>query len=211
LRNNNAVGRVIARPFIGTEGNYIRTTNRKDYSLTPFETTVLDEIKDSDGDVVAIGKVRDIFNNKGITKTIDTKGNFDSMQVTLNEVKQPVEKQTLIFTNLVDFDMLWGHRRNVAAYAKGLKDFDDFLPELMEELKNDDILIVTSDHGCDPTYELHTDHTREYVPLLVYGKNLKRNVDLEIRKTLSDIAQTVADILELPKMKNGTSFKDLII
>jgi phosphopentomutase len=213
LKGDNAVGRVIARPFTGVNGNYKRTSNRKDYSLTPFGVTILDEIKNFGGEVTAIGKIEDIFNGKGITKIIHTKDNSSVMKTILNEIKEGlfVEKKTLIFANLIDFDMLWGHRRDVLGYAKGLKDFDNFLPELIEELHYDDILIITSDHGCDPAYKLHTDHTREFVPLLVYGKRLKKNITLGIRATLSDIAQTIADILELPTMKNGVSFKDSIL
>ncbi|MDR3253773.1 MAG: phosphopentomutase [Endomicrobium sp.] len=211
LRDKNAVGRVIARPFTGANGIYTRTINRRDYSLTPFENTILDEIKNSNGNVTAIGKVEDIFNSEGIINSIHTKDNLSGMQATLNEVKQYFDKQTLIFTNLVDFDMLWGHRRNVSAYAEGLKDFDGFLPILIKELKDDDILIITADHGCDPSYKFHTDHTREYVPLLLYGKKLKKNVNLGVRDTLSDIAQTIADIFKLSVMKNGLSFKNLII
>lgn len=210
MQGDNAVGRIIARPFVGTEGNYTRITNRRDYSLAPPETTILDEIKNSQGEVVGVGKIEDIFNGRGITKAIHTKGNLNGMEVTLNELNQSSKVQTLIFTNLVDFDMLWGHRRNIEAYANGLKDFDVFLPNFIKALKDDDILIITADHGCDPTYKLHTDHTREYVPLLVYGKKLKRNVDLGARETLSDISQTVADIFGIPKMKNGDSFKGSI-
>ncbi|MDR2818707.1 MAG: phosphopentomutase [Endomicrobium sp.] len=210
MQGDNSVGRIIARPFVGTEGNYTRTTNRRDYSLAPPETTILDEIKNSQGEVVGVGKIEDIFNGRGITKAIHTKGNLNGMETTLNELNQSSKVQTLIFTNLVDFDMLWGHRRNIEAYANGLKDFDVFLPNFIKALKDDDILIITADHGCDPTYKLHTDHTREYVPLLVYGKKLKRNVDLGVRETLSDISQTVADIFGIPKMKNGDSFKGSI-
>jgi phosphopentomutase len=210
MQGDNAVGRIIARPFIGTDGNYTRTTSRRDYSLTPPEITVLDEIKNSGGAVIAVGKIEDIFRGRGITKAIHTKGNLDGMDITFNEVSQHNQKQTLIFTNLVDFDMLWGHRRNVESYAKGLKEFDDFLSKLIKVLYDDDILLITADHGCDPTYKLHTDHTREYVPLLVYGKKLKQNVDLGIRETLSDISQIVSTIFGIPKMKNGNSFKNLI-
>jgi phosphopentomutase len=210
LCGKNAVGRIIARPFIGSDGKYKRTANRRDYSLTPFEISILDKIKNSGGAVIAIGKIEDIFNGKGITEAVHTEGNLNGMEVTLDKVKHSFEKQTLIFTNLVDFDTLWGHRREVLAYAKELKIFDIFLPVLIKELKDDDILIITADHGCDPTHELHTDHTREYVPLLLYGKKLKKNIDLGIRETLSDNAQTIADIFGLPAMKNGKSFKNLI-
>jgi phosphopentomutase len=210
LKGQNAVGRVIARPFIGENGNYMRTSNRKDYSLTPPETTVLDELESSGADIVGIGKISDIFNAKGITKSIHTTGNVNGMEVTLKELQEPFEKNKLIFTNLVDFDMLWGHRRNVKAYANGLKDFDNFLPKSIDTLLEDDILIITADHGCDPTYKTHTDHTREYVPLLVYGKKLKKDVNIGVRDTLSDIAQTIADIFKLAKMKNGTSFYGIV-
>ncbi|MDR2426153.1 MAG: phosphopentomutase [Endomicrobium sp.] len=203
------IGRVIARPFIGESGNYTRTANRKDYSLTPLETTVLDEIKNAGGEVVAIGKIEDIFNGKGITKTVHTKGNANGMEVTAEEIRVGgiSSKKTLIFTNLVDFDMLWGHRRDIISYAKALKEFDDFLPALMGMLGDGDMLIITADHGCDPSFTKHTDHTREYVPLLVYGKKLQRNINLGVRKTLADTAQTIADIFNLPPLKNGTSFK----
>ncbi|MDR0617697.1 MAG: phosphopentomutase [Endomicrobium sp.] len=210
LKGEKAVGRVIARPFIGENCNYKRTSNRKDYSLTPPETTVLDELKSSGADVVGVGKISDIFNAKGITKFIHTTGNENGMEATLRQLQQPFEKNKLIFTNLVDFDMLWGHRRNVEAYANGLKDFDNFLPKFIDTLLEDDILIITADHGCDPTYKIHTDHTREYVPLLVYGKNLKNDVNIGVRDTLSDIAQTIADIFKLAKMKNGISFYGIV-
>jgi phosphopentomutase len=210
MQGKNAVGRIIARPFVGSGGNYKRTTNRRDYSLSPTETTILDEIKSSGGKVTAIGKIEDIFNKEGITKAIHTKDNLNGMDITLNEVNQTDEKQVLIFTNLVDFDMLWGHRRNIEAYANGLKDFDNFLPDLINALKDEDVLIITADHGCDPTYKLHTDHTREYVPLFVYGKKLKKDIDLGVRTTLSDISQTISVIFGIPKMKNGNSFEELI-
>jgi phosphopentomutase len=189
---------LLARPFMGTIGNYTRTLNRKDYSLTPQETTILDKMKNAGADVVAVGKISDIFNAKGITKSI-------GMEVTLKELQQICVKNKLIFTHIVDFDILWGHRRNVSAYAKGLKDFDAFLPKFIENLLDDDILIITADHGSDPTYKLNTDHTREYIPVLIYGKKLKKNVNLGIRNTLSDIAQTIANVFDLHKMKNGTS------
>ncbi|MDR1941719.1 MAG: phosphopentomutase [Endomicrobium sp.] len=206
LRGENAVGRVIARPFTGENGNFTRTANRKDYSLTPFEETVLDKIKESGGEVIAVGKIEDIFNSKGITRSLHPQGNIAGMRSCLEEIKKLSGKNSLIFTNLVDFDMLWGHRRDVASYAKALKDFDDFLPELKSSLNDEDILIITADHGCDPTYNVHTDHTREYVPLIVYGKNLKKNVNLGVRESLSDIGQTIAGYFSLDKMKNGESF-----
>lgn len=213
LDGEHSVGRVIARPFDGESGKYFRTSNRKDYSLAPFEDTVLDKIKNAGGEVVAVGKIEDIFNAKGITKAVHTKGNAHGMRVTAEELKSFAnpEKNVLIFTNLVDFDMLWGHRRDPVSYAKGLKEFDDFLPAFTAMMADDDILMVTADHGCDPTFTAHTDHTREYVPLLVYGKKLKKNAGLGVRSSLSDIAQTIAALFGLPEMKNGRSFKDLIL
>ena len=213
LQGEHAVGRVIARPFITKEdGTFKRTTNRKDYSLTPPGTTILDKIKNSGGSVIAVGKIKDIFNNKGITTAYHTVGNPHGIQLTIDSIKEQsgFDKQ-LIFTNLVDFDMLWGHRRNIDAYAQGLKFFDEKLPEIIGSMKDTDVLIITADHGCDPTYTKHTDHTREYVPILVYGSAIKQNVNLGTRKTLSDVAQTIADIFKIEPMKNGTSFKDEIL
>jgi phosphopentomutase len=213
LAGEHAVGRVIARPFAGESGNYVRTANRKDYSLSPVETTILDEIKNSNGKVIAVGKIEDIFNGRGITKAVHTQGNVNGMAVTAREMEESAgcSGKTLIFTNLVDFDMLWGHRRDINSYAKALKEFDNFLPEITAMLGGDDMLVITADHGCDPSFTRHTDHTREYVPLLVYGKKLKQNVDLGIRESLSDIAQTVAEIFELPVLKNGKSFKNMVM
>ena len=213
LKGEHAVGRVIARPFIRQQdGTFKRTTNRKDYSLTPSGITVLDKIKKVGGDVVAIGKIKDIFNNKGIVTAYHTIGNPHGIQLTIDSIKDSdYSKKQLIFTNLVDFDMLWGHRRNVSSYAQSLKFFDDRLSEIMSSMKEKDLLIITADHGCDPTYTKHTDHTREYVPLMVYGKTIKQNVNLGVRKSLADVAQTIADIFEIEPMKNGTSFKNEII
>ena len=211
LTGEHAVGRVIARPFIGDHGNYTRTENRRDYSLDPFETTILDKIKNSGKQVVAVGKIEDIFNGKGITKALHTHNNTSGMAETLELTVKNDVSQGLIFTNLVDFDMLWGHRRDVKAYAAGLKAFDDYLPKLIQALKTDDILIITADHGCDPTFTKHTDHTREYVPLLVYGKNIKQDVNLGARNTFADVAQTIADAFGLEPMKNGTSFLGEIV
>ena len=213
LKGNHAVGRVIARPFVRIEGGiFKRTTNRKDYSLTPPETTVLDKIKSVGGDVIAVGKIKDIFNNKGIVTAYHTVGNSNGIQVTIDSIKNSNNsKKQLIFTNLVDFDMLWGHRRNVEAYAQGLMYFDNQLPNIIKEMKESDLLIITADHGCDPTYTKHTDHTREYVPLMVYSKQIKQNINLGTRKSLSDVAQTIADIFDIEPMKNGTSFKKEII
>ena len=232
LVGKHAVGRVIARPFKLTDDIYTRTSNRKDYSLKPLEQTILDKIININGSVVGIGKISDIFADRGIYISYHTKGNSVGIQKTIEsivdpqiykndniniEIKKlcpdtnPKERKHLIFTNLVDFDMLWGHRRNVDAYAQGLKYFDRMLPKIMDVMCDNDLLIITADHGCDPTYTKHTDHTREYVPLLVYGPSIKQNVNLGVRKTLSDVAQTIADIFEIERMKNGTSFKDEIL
>ena len=204
------IGRVIARPFVGTPGNFKRTSNRRDYAIEPPEETLLDKIKKSGGEVIAIGKIEDIFAGRGITKAIHTENNKDGMQKTLESlISLPANLLTrcLIFTNLVDFDMLWGHRRDVQSYYSGLKEFDNFLPELQNAMSEQDILFITADHGCDPTHKIHTDHTREYVPLLIYGKKLKTGINLGIRKTFADLGQTIADIFGIEKLRNGISFK----
>ena len=216
------IGRVIARPFIGTPGNFKRTSNRHDYAIDPPGETLLDGIVKSGGKVYAVGKIKDIFNGKGITEAVHTVSNKDGMEKTLEAVRSPkseVQKNytlhptpyTLIFTNLVDFDMLWGHRRDVQAYYNGLKEFDDFLPKLQNAMTDEDILFITADHGCDPTYMIHTDHTREYIPLLVFGKKLKKGVNLGIRKTFADLGQTIAEIFGIKKLKNGTSLRKEIL
>lgn len=187
------VARVIARPFLGKEGNYARTANRHDYSVLPPSKTVLDKLKDAGQDVVAIGKTSDIFAGQGITDTRGTnKDNEDGILKTLKALKE--DTRGLIFTNLVDFDMKYGHRRNVVGYKDALEEFDRYLPEIMENLNEDEILILTADHGCDPTYE-GTDHTREYIPVLVYGREIKKNVNLGIRSTFADIAATLEELL----------------
>ena len=230
LRGEHAVGRVIARPFIKKEdGTLERTPNRKDYSLTPIRQTILDKVENINGIVTSIGKIEDIFNMKGITVSYRTKGNSSGIQKIIDSILNPkiclksreglrdyvrdtdILRKKFIFANLVDFDMLWGHRRNVDAYAQGLLFFDRHLPNIMEVMCENDLLIITADHGCDPTYTKHTDHTREYVPLLVYSPAIKQNVNLGTRKTLADVAQTIADIFEIEPMKNGTSFKDDIL
>ncbi len=214
LAGEYAVGRVIARPFTGASGAYARTANRRDFSLSPFGPTILDRIKDAGGVVDAVGKIEDIFNARGITRAIHTRDNNEGMRTTRDLISTPPaehEKRTLIFTNLVDFDMMWGHRRDVASYAAGLREFDAFLPSLVGGLMDNDLLMITADHGCDPTYSGHTDHTREYVPLLVCGKNVRKGVDLGVRATFADVAQTVAEAMALEPMPNGTSFlKDIV-
>lgn len=198
------VGRVIARPFLGEYPNFYRTANRHDFSLEPWGETVLDAIKASGKDVVAVGKITDIFAGKGITKTIFTHSNTEGMRVT-----DDVEKEGfngLCFVNLVDFDMLYGHRRDLDGYAKALTEFDLWLKKFITKLGDDDALIITADHGCDPLFTKTTDHTREYIPIFVYGKKLKPT-NLGTRKTYSDIAKTVADMLDVDYSKTeGESF-----
>ena len=205
------LGRVISRPFIGSNGAYKRTANRKDLAVSPFSDTLLDILKSAKEQTVAVGKIEDIFNFRGITKSIHSRSNEEGMEVILKEILEIAQKKTLIFANLVDFDSLWGHRRDFISYANGLKNFDNYLPRLISAMNEKDLLIITADHGCDPTYKAHTDHTREYVPLMIYGEKAKRNVDIGTRKTLTDVAQTIADIFDLSPLKNGQSFKDSII
>ncbi len=211
LTGEHAVGRVIARPFTGSPGSYTRTLNRRDYSLSPAGPTILDAVTGAGGAVTGIGKIEDIFNGKGITKAVHTHTNAEGMQATLEEVSRvDGRKPGLILTNLVDFDMMWGHRRDVLSYAHGLRAFDDFLPQLFAAMREDDMLLVTADHGCDPTFIAHTDHTREYVPVLAYGPRLRAGVALGVRRTFADAAQTIADFFGLPPLQNGTSFRALI-
>ncbi|WDV47254.1 phosphopentomutase [Clostridiaceae bacterium M8S5] len=207
LKDEHAVARVIARPFTGKVGEFVRTANRRDFSLKPFHTILLDELKVSGYDVKAVGKIEDIFLGQGITDAVHTKSNMDGVDKTIDYIKQ--DSKGLIFTNLVDFDMKWGHRNDVKGYAKGLEDFDIRLKDIMNSLKDDDILFITADHGCDPTFP-GTNHTREYVPFLAYGKQLKENVNLGTRKSFADIGQTVAEIFGVNKIKHGESFLKLI-
>ena len=207
MMGDNAVARIIARPFIGKPGAFERTSNRRDYSLSPFEDTVLDNIKNSNLDVIGVGKIEDIFNKQGITEAIHTHDNMDGVNQTINYMKK--ETKGLIFTNLVDFDSKYGHRRDVEGYKNALEEFDARIPEILENMNDDDVLIINSDHGNDPTYK-GTDHTREYIPVLVYGKNLKSGLNLGTRKSFADIGATVADILNVDMPKHGESFKEEI-
>ncbi len=197
------VARVIARPFVGTEGNFTRTKNRKDFSLPPTGTTILDLAKQKGQTVVAIGKIEDIFEHRGMTITDHTTNNVDGIEKTIQYLKKDFEG--ILFTNLVDYDMIYGHRNDVEGYKNALVYFDQKLPEILQALKEDDILFITADHGCDPT-TASTDHSREYVPLLVYGKNIKQNVNLGIRNTFADLGQTVSDYLGLNANFAATSF-----
>lgn len=208
LKGKHAVARVIARPFIGSDGDYKRTSNRRDFSLEPSEENVLCYVKNAGLDVIGVGKIEDIFAGVGITEAIHTKDNQDGIDVTIDYIKRG--NKGIIYTNLVEFDSTWGHRRDVLGYGKGLKEFDERLPEIMHAMREDDILIITADHGCDPTYK-GTDHTREYVPLLIYGKNIKSDINLGVGKTYADIAQTIAEIFGVKKTAIGTSFLNKII
>lgn len=202
------VGTVIARPFIGDKAdNFIRTYNRKDFESETFGKTMLDVIKENGKDVIAIGKIEDLFVGRGITKKIHTEGNKDGIDKTIEEIKK--NTQGLIYTNLVDFDMLYGHRNNIEGYARALEEFDDKLPKIMEEMKESDILFITADHGNDPSTP-STDHSREYVPILVYGKEIKENVNIGIRDTYADISATILDILGMKQLE-GQSFKKEIL
>ena len=207
LKGKYAVGRVIARPFIGTSGNYKRTSNRRDFSLKPIKKTMLEVISENGLNVMAVGKIEDIFAGVGITEAVHTTNNMDGVDKTLEYMASA--KKGLIFTNLVDFDMLYGHRNDVNGYANALKEFDNRLPEIIKSMNNSDVLIITADHGCDPT-TASTDHSREYIPILVFGKNIKAGVKIGTRTGFCDIGATVLDLLGLPLDIEGTSFKNEI-
>lgn len=192
LTGEHSVGRVIARPFIGSDGNYTRTTNRHDYSLEPPKESILDELKKAGKDVIGVGKIHDIFAGRGLTSYVYTKGNADGIAKTLGYLDQDFEG--LCFINLVDYDMLYGHRNNIDGYAKALTEFDESLPEIMGKMRDEDILMITADHGCDPGYTCSTDHSREHTPLIIYGKNLPTK-NLGTRDTFADIGATVLDYL----------------
>lgn len=207
LKGEHAVARVIARPFLGKEGEFIRTANRRDFSLKPSEDNLLVRMKNAEFDVIAVGKIEDIFDKVGITEAVHTKDNMDGVQKTIQYMKQ--ENRGIIFTNLVEFDMKWGHRNDIAGYAKGLEEFDKVLPDIIKAMKEDDLLIINADHGCDPTTP-STDHSREYVPLLLYGKGLKENINLKTGKTFANIGQTIADIFQVPALNIGESYWSMI-
>ena len=203
LCGEHAVGRVIARPFVGAYPNYRRTTNRHDFALAPPEKTMLDFIKESGKEVIAVGKISDIFAGRGVTEKILTKGNADGINKTLEIMDRDFEG--LCFVNLVDFDMLYGHRNDVDGYAKALTYFDDKLGEICGKLRSEDILIITADHGCDPT-TASTDHSREYTPMIIYGKGIKPGVNLGTRKGFSDTGATVLEYLGIEEKNKGKSF-----
>ncbi|AWE06873.1 phosphopentomutase [Lysinibacillus sp. 2017] len=197
------VGRVIARPFVGKPGNFTRTSNRHDYALTPFGRTTMAEMKDAGLDVIAIGKISDIFNGDGVTESIRTKNNTDGMDKMSEVVRR--DFHGLSFLNLVDFDANFGHRRDPIGYGEALEEFDRRLPEVLEALTEEDLLMITADHGNDPTFP-GTDHTREYVPLIVYSPRFKTGAQLPLRETFADIAATVAENFKIEAPQFGKSF-----
>jgi phosphopentomutase len=203
MKEEYMVGRVIARPFIGDPGNFIRTANRHDYALKPFGRTVMNELKSHGLDVIALGKISDIYDGEGITEAVRTVDNEDGM----TKIVESMDKkfQGLSFLNLVDFDAKYGHRRDPAGYGKALEAFDKRLPEVLAKMEDDDLLILTADHGNDPTHH-GTDHTREYVPLLVYHHGIKTGQGLPLRKTFADVGATIADNFSVPLPDFGESF-----
>ncbi|MTT31216.1 phosphopentomutase [Terrilactibacillus sp. BCM23-1] len=201
------VGRVIARPFVGEPGHFERTPNRHDYALKPFGHTVMNELKDQKLDVIALGKISDIYDGEGVTKSVRTKDNMDGVDKLLDVMDEPFHG--LAFLNLVDFDAKYGHRRDPIGYGEALEAFDQRMPQILAKMTPDDCLIITADHGNDPTYK-GTDHTREFVPLFVYHQNIKEGHSLPLRQTFSDIGATVSDIFSIPMPKNGVSFLDKI-
>ncbi|WP_404303310.1 phosphopentomutase [Paenibacillus sp. DP01] len=201
--NDYMVGRVIARPFVGEPGQFKRTANRHDYALKPFSRTVMNELKDADLDVIAVGKISDIYDGEGVTEAIRTVSNMDGMDKFIQVAQK--DFTGLSFLNLVDFDALFGHRRDPQGYGNALEEFDARLPELLEKLTEKDLLILTADHGNDPVHH-GTDHTREYVPLLIYSKAFMEGRELPLRKTFADIGASVADNFGVKLPDHGTSF-----
>jgi phosphopentomutase len=208
LTGKDRVARVIARPFIGKPGAFVRTARRKDFSLAPPDETLLDKLKKKNLDVIGVGKIGDIFALKGLTRSLPTKSNAQSVQLTIQVMKEPIEG--LIFTNLVDFDMLYGHRNNPLGYARALEEFDSLLPEIDKVKKGDDIVVLTADHGCDPTTP-STDHSREYVPLLIWGDEIKRGYKIGTRSSFADLGQTLAEAFQSEELDYGTSFLSEIL
>ena len=198
------IARVIARPFEGEKkGGFKRTKNRHDYSVKPPQETLLDIMKNAGGNVISVGKIADIFAQQGITRAVKASGLQELWDVTLQEVKNAPDN-SIVFTNFVDFDMTWGHRRDVQGYKEGLEYFDSRLPELQAILKEDDIVFITADHGCDPTYK-GTDHTREHVPVIMFGKKVEA-ADIGARDSYADLGQTAAEYLGLLPLLHGKSF-----
>lgn len=197
------LGRVIARPFIGQPGSFERTPNRRDYALKPFSPTVMNALADAGLDSIAIGKISDIFDGEGVTKAIKTKENMDGMDKLVANVQE--DFCGLSFLNLVDFDALYGHRRDPIGYGKALEEFDQRLSEVIPVLKEEDLLIITADHGNDPTHH-GTDHTREYVPLLAYSPSIRQGIHIGIRDTFADVGATIAENFQVTPPQHGSSF-----
>ena len=202
------VGRIIARPFVGESSEtFTRTANRHDYAIAPYQPTVLDSLKESGYDVISVGKINDIFSGCGITEAYKSKSNSDGMEITISMTEK--DFTGICFTNLVDFDALWGHRRNPEGYGKEIDVFDKYLGQLMEKVNDDDLIILTADHGNDPTW-VGTDHTREQVPCICFSKSLKSSGQLPTSKTFANIGYTIADNFEVKLPENGESFLDLL-
>lgn len=208
LKNGeHAVGRVIARPFIGTPGHFMRTEHRRDFSLEPLGTTLLDVLQAAGKDVIGIGKIEDLFAGRGLTARDHTETNQEGMQVTLNWLAR--DFSGLLFVNLVEFDMLWGHRRDSQGYARALREVDSWFAQVQKAMRPGDAIFFTADHGVDPTYR-GTDHTREHVPLLAYGWPIQAGVDLGVRPTYADLGQTLAEAFHVGPLTAGTSFAQRI-
>lgn len=203
LQEPYMVGRVIARPFVGEVGSFVRTANRQDYAVKPIAPTVLNYLQDANFDVISIGKIYDIFDGEGITEAIKTKNNDDGMDKLGIVIER--EFNGLCFVNLVDFDSQYGHRRDPEGYAKALERFDIQLTKILPVFKEDDLLIITADHGNDPTFH-GTDHTREYVPLLVYTPSIKHGKQMDVRKTFADVGATITHNFKVQMPPNGKSF-----
>ncbi|RME71529.1 MAG: phosphopentomutase [Chloroflexi bacterium] len=208
LTGEHEVNRVIARPFVGTPGNFTRTANRRDFSVLPPQPTALDSLKEAGLMVYAVGKIEDIFAGQGITDAVHTQDNMDGVDKTLEAIRQRRERG-MIFTNLVDFDAKFGHRNNPRGYADALEAFDRRLPELLDALAEDDLLVITADHGNDPTTP-STDHAREYVPILIAGTQVQP-VNIGVRPTFADLGATITDIFGVKPTPRGTSFKARIL
>lgn len=207
LTGKHAVGRVIARPFIGVPGAFKRTEHRRDFSLAPTGITLLDRLKAAGKDVIGLGKIEDLFAGRGLTQADHTETNQAGMDATLRRLEQ--DFTGLLFVNLVEFDMLWGHRRDSQGYARALRAVDLWLPQVQQRMRPNDALFFTADHGVDPTYR-GTDHTRECVPLLAYGEPIRPGVDLGVRSTFADLGQTLADAFGVEALAAGTSFAHIL-
>jgi phosphopentomutase len=207
LTGDNAVGRVIARPFIGTPGNFKRTEHRRDFSLAPLGITLLDVLKENGKEVIGIGKIEDLFAGRGLTQRDHTETNKDGMAAMLRWLER--DFTGLLFVNLVEFDMLWGHRRDSQGYAKALRDVDSWFAQVQRVMQPGDAIFFTADHGVDPTYR-GSDHTREQVPLLAYGQPVRTGVNLGVRSTFADLGQTLAQAFKVTPLSAGTSFANEI-